>query len=290
MQLIALLAPEQLSRLRESAPAHVAVRALSATREAVVQLCSQRIDALWLDPTWAGSTITRLLCEVALTDLRKRDIPIVLYCEVTAAALRALADIAASGYSRISVVICGFDDSIPALQRWITQALLPPIAATLIQFLTPRLLHLPNSGKRAVVDLFAGVERFRSVADIAFGAGIPRRTFDRWLASATMPSATRLWHVARVARSFTRLQGATVYTVARMFGHSSEKLFAREVAIVTGVSPGHLRRLTEDEVVATLAAYLASASARSHEGKKVTALIGDKLSPLAEHVRLSLEP
>lgn len=273
MLIIALLAPEQLSHLCETAPPHVVIRSLDVSRDVITQVRGSCADALWFDPSWTGPAITALLCRMAVPVLERQGSAVVVYCEVTLASLRAVTQLAQSGCSRLSVFIRRFDDTTAAVRTWMTEARLRPVAAAIIQLLGSRLSSLPNAGQDAITELFANPECYKTVADIAGSARIPRRTLDRWLARAGLPSALRLWHLARVVRSYALLQHATIGTVARRLGHSSEKLMSREIALVTGFSPGRLRRFTDEQFAGLLArafglARAGEIPAREHQNSR----------------------
>jgi AraC-like DNA-binding protein len=179
---------------------------------------------------------------------------LLLYCGVRIDTMSALAEYARVG--SFSLVIRGMDQSLHELRRVLFSAARNSLSESLIAGLNDRLRTLPAEIGETIRILLRHSARFGSTRHLALQASMPRRTFDRWLARGSLPPARRLWHAARVLWGYDLLQQSAVVEVAQQLGHSSAKLFAREVRHVVGVPPSSLSRMDGNEVIERIHVYL----------------------------------
>jgi AraC-like DNA-binding protein len=187
-------------------------------------------------------------------------LPIVLECDCDPFGLRAVR--AFAGASEAHVVIRGHTEPGTDLRTVLARVSETLVRVGVLRVLEPGLSALRPRIRAGLLRLFADPVQFRRVSDLASDTGVPRRTHDRCLARAGLPSPARLWHAARVVHAYESLQTATVAAVARSCGYSDPKLLTREVRLVTQMSPAVLRRSTEPEAVAAIATYLSSRTRR----------------------------
>ena len=109
--------------------------------------------------------------------------------------------------------------------------------------------RVPHTLVRAIEKLFRSPHSFRDVEDLAFAAGMNRRTLDRWLDKSGLASARTLLLAARLLRAyhFLRDPRSRLEEVTTKVGYASSRSFARQVRAATGLTPSALRLRTGPE-------------------------------------------
>ena len=184
-------------------------------------------------------------------------VPVIVYTSVSPAAMRVTVELARRGVHH--VVFRGIDDA-PGRFRALMQDLADTTwRSALWPWVEARVALVPAPLERAVRELFDAPHRFTDVADLAAASGLTRRTVERWLTRAGIASPKLLVVSARVERAhhIMRSSGADVATVAERVGYPSARLFARQVALVTGAPPTAFRAsISGVELFARLTAAL----------------------------------
>jgi AraC-like DNA-binding protein len=197
----------------------------------------QAADVLILEygvPTSAG-TLDRWMCDLAAA-LHAHGTPLVVYAPLQATIARALGDWTALGIT--GVVFREVDDEDGAafaklLQESSARSVGREIARALLSADAP----WPATSRAAIGKLFFAPAAYRSVDDLARGAGVTRRSLERWAAQAGLVSVRRLLVVARLAWIYGVMQRgpARVQDVAIGAGFTSASHLRASLRAIAGV-------------------------------------------------------
>jgi transcriptional regulator GlxA family with amidase domain len=107
---------------------------------------------------------------------------------------------------------------------------------------------------------FGRPDRVRSVGDLALAARTTRRSLDRWLARAGLPSARTLLSCARANAAYHLLAGGRVRAseAASLVGYGSPRSLSRELQAIAGQPVSAIPlRLSRDAFAAAIERRLA---------------------------------
>ena len=219
----------------------------------------RRCDVAIVDPTTGGDHLAAervTLLEGAC--MPAPAVPIIGYLSVSASGMRTVQSLARLGASE--VVIRGVDDSCHALHSAVGRAVAACDGRGIVSAIAERLSFLPTSVATAIESAFKHPGQLRSVSDLAVAAHTTRRSLDRWLARAELPSARRLLACARANAAYLLLAGGTVRAsqAASIVGYSSSRSLTREFQAITGQPASAVqRRLSRDAFAAAIERRLA---------------------------------
>src|SRR5690242_19668014 len=180
------------------------------------------VDVVVADPAATG------VIEVeVLEDLRRRypSLPVVLYTQLSPAAIKAIVRLAKSGVEH--VVLNRFDDEPRRFLELLESTPGYALGDRMLLELAGSMSCLPVTVVRAVDQLFRSPARFKNAQDVATAAGMNLRTLYRNLEPAGIYSARSLVVAARLLRAHAYLQdpGRSIKDVAAKSGyHSSWQL------------------------------------------------------------------
>ena len=231
------------------------------------------VDVVILEPSRAAPADISILLDL---QAHHPAVPVVVYTTITAPAMRATVELARFGVRY--VVFRGFDDSPRRFRALLEDLSGDSWRSTLYaSSVAPRLARVPTPIVRAVDRLFQHPDRFEDVADLARASGMTRRTVERWLVRAGIPSAKQLVVSARAERAYHLLRDSQlpVADVARRVGYQSARLFARQIRAATGYTPSVLRyALTAEEMLAHLDTRLQTPQPSSRRRREQPAATG----------------
>jgi AraC-like DNA-binding protein len=279
MHVVARLSDYLLTQLRTALARDHTLHAVPTWGDLGGVFRGRAVDVAVLEPTPVGpdelAPLLRLLASHPA-------VPVIVYTSVSPAAMRVTVELARRGVHH--VVFRGIDDA-PGRFRALMQDLADTSwRSTLWSWVERRVARAPAPLERAVRELFNAPHQFSDVSDLANASGLTRRTVERWLTRVGIASAKLLVVSARVERAhhLMRSSSSDVATVAERVGYSSPRLFARQVALVTGWPPTALRyAVTNDVLVARLTAALAIPVAG--DGASLVDGFGRALVPAAEY-------
>lgn len=256
MQVAARLSDHLLTQLRVALARDHTLVAVPTWAELSSLFRGRRVDVAVLEPNpMAPSELAPLLQLLA----DHPAVPVVIYTSVTPAAMRVTVELARRGVHR--VIFRGIDDAPTRFRALMQDLAHAGWQSSLWPWVEERVTRTPAPLERAARELFRAPHQFADVADLAEAAGLTRRTVERWLTRAGIASPKLLVVSARVERAHHLLRSSSVDipTVAAQLGYASPRLFARQVALLTGCPPSALRyAVTGPELLAHLIAALAS--------------------------------
>jgi AraC-like DNA-binding protein len=176
-------------------------------------------------------------------------LPVIPYTSMSASAMRAIAELAPHGISR--VILHRVDDSpqrlLDMLRARPTDALTPRV----LQLLDPELSRLTQRVRAGVLRLFDEPQAFYGVSDLARAAGVNPRTLYRQFETAGLGPARRMVLGARLLRAYVWLRDPanSAQDVVRKLGFSSRQQFGRQLTKATGASPRIVRGLGSDDLI-----------------------------------------
>lgn len=237
MDIIAFVAPSDLSRARVAIGAAHAVRAVASINELASVLRVHAADVVLLDPEMLDTVGVEGL---AVCLGQHIDVPIVGYLSVSPTGMRHAMTLAALGVRR--VVLRGYDDQPSALRALLEGTYADSLAAAVFTRLAPFLSSLPEELQRAVEAAFRRPNAVRTVADLARVAGVPTRTCSRMFARAGLGTAHAFVSAARVVRAYHALRGRSVRVadVAARLGYGTPDALVRDTRRTTGLRPTKL--------------------------------------------------
>ncbi len=205
----------------------------SSPAAAMKYLKSDKPDVILLDPEeWSDETFRHLVdvlagCKselVYFSDLRAPNIG------------RA---VAMASRRPIHVVLRGADDEAKALRAALDKAKARSIPAGLLAAAAPRLAFLPQSLQAHSVGLFGSARIPRWVDEVHEGTGVGRRSIDRWMLRAGMPSVAVVHDIARLARAWHLIADDRVplAKVTEQLGYRRSRTFTDHMRRYLGVSP-----------------------------------------------------
>jgi AraC-like DNA-binding protein len=222
----------------------------TGVRHAIVSLS---LDVAVLDPA-AGGWID----SAQIVGIRRcfPDLPLLAYVSSRRDAVRLIVELHAAGVPNI--FLHGDDVAPHELIQAIANALEVHDRGFLPGDMKPNLETLPNSFRSAINEVFARPNRFDAASDIALLAGASRVQLYRLFSRARLPSPKRLLIAARLLRAYQELRYSrtTAIATAKTVGYTGMKVFASHTALVFRCTPGGLRRIPEEQVSASLSAWL----------------------------------
>lgn len=259
MIVICYLGSLPLAQVRRAFPPPHSVTNASAWHAVVGAIQLRRCDAAIVDPCTGGD---HLAAERVAALERVLPVgsafPIVGYLSVTAAGLRAAQALARLGAAEI--VIRGVDDSADAIAASVARVVAASDARRVVSGFAVRFASLPAGIATAVQTAFSQPDRLRSVGDLAVAARTTRRSLDRWLARAGLPSARTLLSCARANAAYHLLAGGGVRAsqAASLVGYASPRSLSRELQAIAGQPASAIPlRLTRDAFAAAIERRLA---------------------------------
>lgn len=267
MLVAACVQPPKLTRLRgAAAPDHAISAALDwAHADSIIK--RQPVDVLVVDPQFGGTPTPRTEGIRAVRD-RYGALPMVVYSTLSAQTMRPLIELGSHGLGQI--VLFGLDDDPRHLRQVLERQPGIALAEQLLGAIRPQLNHVPGAVAGTVERAIRNPTVFRTVSDLADGAGVPRRSFYRHLARAGLASPHDILAAARVLRAYAllRIPGYSLDLAARQVKFSDADAMAAAMKAMVGVTPGRARhRIAPDEFLQILAERLTpgNASAKAPE-------------------------
>jgi AraC-like DNA-binding protein len=181
--------------------------------------------------------------------------PVILYTEFTPAALRALTFLAP--YRVHDTVLFQIDDTRARLMRLLVRAATHPLVVRMLEELQPKCRLLPPLLATAIDDLFRRPHAYASGRDLSLTSHTPHTSLKRALTAAGLAPPKHLFVAARVlhAVGYLRDLECTVEQVAEKAGYLHPRVLTQHTLAVFGVRPSTIRNFTDDEILATLAAW-----------------------------------
>jgi AraC-like DNA-binding protein len=256
---ICYLSSQHLAQVHRAFPPPHSVTNASAWQAVVGALQLRRCDAAIVDPCAGGDHLAaERLAALERVLVVGSAFPVVGYLSVSAAGLRATQALARLGASEI--VIRGVDDSTEAIAASVSRVVAASDARRVVSGFAPRLASLPSGIGTAVQMAFSRPDRLRSVGDLALAARTTRRSLDRWLARAGLPSARTLLSCARANAAYHLLAGGRVRAseAACLVGYTSPRSLSRELQAIAGQPASAIPlRLSRDAFAAAIERRLA---------------------------------
>jgi AraC-like DNA-binding protein len=267
VQILVRLAETQVRRLRDAlGPRHLMVVARTWA-EAAALAGSRPISGLVADPSMDSIDAIDAMLAFRRTF---PGIPVVLYTGVSAVAMHAITAMARSGLA--DVLISGIDDDDENIRRRILAHTVDGLSGELARRLGAEATRLPPMLSRTLIDALTRPYRFVNVNDLVAASTIPRRTLDRLLREAGLPSARTLLALSRLAKALTlvRQPGCTIAAIAQIVGYSSVRSLNRDAESMLGSRPAEWRRGKQtraaEDMVASLLLGGIGASGRLDRG------------------------
>ncbi|MBI3789383.1 MAG: helix-turn-helix domain-containing protein [Gemmatimonadetes bacterium] len=176
-------------------------------------------------------------------------LPVIPYTSMSASAMRAIAELAPHGISR--VILHRVDDSPQRLLDMLRARPTDAITPRVLELLDPELSRLTQRVRAGVLRLFDEPQAFYGVADLARAAGVNARTLYRQFESAGLAPARSMVLGARLLRAYVWLRDPanSAQDVVRKLGFSSRQQFGRQLTRATGASPRVVRSLASDDLI-----------------------------------------
>ena len=257
MHVAACVQPQKLARLRGAAGSSHAVHAALDWAHADSIIRRQPVDVLVVDPQFGAPEAAPRTDRIRAARHRYGALPMVVYSSLTAQTMRSLVELGSEGLGQI--VLYGLDDD----PRHLRQVLeLQPgilLAEQLIAGIRRSLNYTPSPVADAVERVIRNPAGCRHVADLASGAGVPRRSFYRHLERAGFASPRELLAGARVLRAYAllRVPGYTLEAAATQLRFFNADALTLAMKSLVGITPGRARsRVAPEEFVRLLARRL----------------------------------
>lgn len=226
-------------------PAH-RVTAVASSVEMTEAARQKAFDVVLIDPS-----MNAVISVGEIIGFRRAfpSLPVIPYTSMSASAMRAIAELAPHGISR--VILHRVDDSpqrlLDVLRARPTDALTPRV----LQLLDPQLSKLTQRVRTGVLRLFDEPQAFYGVSDLARAAGVNPRTLYRQFETAGLAPARRMVLGARLLRAYVWLRDPanSAQDVVRKLGFSSRQQFGRQLTKATGASPRIVRSLGSDDLI-----------------------------------------
>ena len=226
-------------------PAH-RVTAVASSGEMTEVARRVAVDAVLLDPSMAA-----ILSVAEIIGFRRAfpSLPVIPYTSMSAAAMRAIAELAPHGISR--VILHRVDDSPQRLLDTLRSRPTDAITPRVLTLLQPELAKLARRVHAGVLQLFEEPQLFFGVTDLARATGVTARTLYRQFESAGLSPARSMVLGARLLRAYVWMRDPanSVQDVVRKLGFSSRQQFSRQLTRVTGASPRIARGLPSDDLI-----------------------------------------
>jgi AraC-like DNA-binding protein len=210
-------------------------------------------DVIVLDPDdWSDDVFATLLPAFAASKAE-----LIYYTQLRPA--NADRAVALASQRPVHVVLRGAEAAGLVLREAILNATHRSIPAALLKDVAPRLAHLPSGLAARSVGMFGSAEIPRWVDGMLDGSGVGRRSVDRWMSRAGLPSAAVVLDVARLARAWHLIvdDQLTVDEVSRRMGYRRTRTFNEHLRRYLRVTPSALgKQLTGSETLSRLRAEL----------------------------------
>jgi AraC-like DNA-binding protein len=213
-------------------------------------VAQQIVDVVVADPSHGTEPVGTL-------ERVRRDfpsLPVVLYTTLRPAGMKAIIRLARSGVEH--VVLYRFDDEPRRFRRLLEGVPGHALGERMLHELSEALGRLPVTVVRAVEDMFRSPDEFKTVQDLAEGAGMNTRTLYRNLESAGLHSPRALVVAARLIQvhAYLRDPGRSIKDVAAKTGYRTPWQLSQQMREMTGITTEEARReLTGEQLVSVLA-------------------------------------
>lgn len=257
MHVAACVQPAKLARLQGAAGDRHCVHAALDWAHADSIIRRQPVDVLVVDPQFDSATEPRT-DRIRAVHNRYRSLPMIVYSVLAAQTLRTLVELGRDGMEQL--VLYGLDDDPQQLRRMLERQPGLVLSERLLTLLARPLSRTPTPLAGALERLIRNPSGFRSVADVADGSGIPRRSLYRRLERAGFVSPRELVAGARLLRAyaFLREPAYSLESVARHVRFANADALTEAMKWGIGITPGRARdRIGPEEFVARLAARMA---------------------------------
>ena len=254
VEVLALLPPISVVRIRSCVCREHSLSVVTRYVEVPRFIARKHPDLLIIDP---ALTEVRDPTEIATRTsalMRLAHVPTIIYCDTQPDVVSALPAIALA--EQVFIVVRGSRNEEGQLHNAFLNVEQSDVAADLLAHFECNLQATTPGLRRAITDVLLRPYTCAKVSCISQQAQMSRRSFDRALERIGLPSARRLWNAARVARAHIVLRHSTASVAAEKLGYSSEKLLARSILRITGLSPRRLRCLTSRNLFDLLLPYL----------------------------------
>ena len=173
-------------------------------------------------------------------------LPIVPYTSLTAVGMKAIADLAPYGISK--VVLYRVDDAPPRFLDVLRARSGDPLTAAVLRQLEPVLERLSGSVAVGLRVLVEQPHQFFGVHDLAKAAGVTPRTLYRQFEIAGLATPRLVVLGARLLRAYVFLRDPAhvASDVVSKLGFSSRQQFSRVLSEVTGFTPREVQRRPDD--------------------------------------------
>lgn len=257
MHVAACVQPAKLARLQGAAGDRHCVHAALDWAHADSIIRRQPVDVLVVDPQFDSAAEPRT-DRIRAVHNRYRSLPMIVYSVLAAQTLRTLVELGREGMEQL--VLYGLDDDPQQLRRMLERQPGLVLSERLLARLERPLSRTPAPLAGALERLIRNPAAFRSVADVADGSGIPRRSLYRRLERAGFVSPRELVAGARLLRAyaFLREPAYSLESVARHVRFANADALTEAMKWGVGITPGRARdRIGPEEFVARLAARMA---------------------------------
>ena len=215
------------------------------------------IDAVLLDPSMSAMlTVAEIIC------FRRAfpSLPVIPYTSMSAAAMRAIAELAPHGIAR--VILHRVDDSPQRLLDTLRSRPTDAVTPRVLRLLQPELAKLTRRVYSGVLQLFDEPQAFLGVPDLARAAGVTSRTLYRQFETAGLAPARSMVLGARLLRAYVWLRDPahSAQDVVQKLGFSSRQQFSRQLARAIGTTPRAARSLVSDDLIVDRLVALVRAS------------------------------
>ena len=267
VRVAACVGAEMAARLQRASDDDIVIRRTSEWSEMVRIAQSEMHDVAVVDPQHViGRMIRSPTVECVATMIRRLSTArLILYVRPDRFSLRVVVRCATES-ALADVLLFDIDDEIESLRCSLGRGS-APVAEAVMSEIGDSLGNLPVGTQRAVRRLFACPRSFLHVADLALACSSSRRTLDRHLRFASLPTAADLLRIARVSCAFDCLKESnrSVRQVAAMVGYRRYEALLDDCHQLSQYSPSQLRRSVDgSEFIGRISVFLRrGATARS---------------------------
>lgn len=257
MHVAACVQPNKLVRLQGAAGDRHRVHAALDWAHADAIIRRQPVDVLVVDPQFDAPN-EPVADNIRAVRNRYRSLPMIVYSVLAAQTLLPLIELGREGMEQL--VLYGLDDDPRHLRQMLERQPGILLSRLLLDRLHRPLSRIPTGASNAIERLVRNPSAFRSVADVALAAGLPRRSLYRHLDRAGLVSPRELVAGARLLRAYAFLREPT-YSLDAVASHvqfTDADAMSRAMKWGVGITPGRARdRMGPDEFVDRLASRLA---------------------------------
>jgi AraC-like DNA-binding protein len=177
-------------------------------------------------------------------------LPVVAYVPLTPSAFRAVAQLSRFGLEH--VILYSHDDSAERMITTIDKVRANPLTEQFVERLRSRLIRLPLSVSKVVIDMFAEPHRYPNAQDIATSANVSIVRLYRAFQSAGLAAPKKMVVAAKLLRAYSHLgdPGQSVTGASLKLAYRNPRIFAEHMSEVFGVNPSRFRsRFNENQVM-----------------------------------------